>query len=81
MPAVNVPALTTVGLNSTTSSAWPFCFCESPNIAAIPVAAFAAISYGRNSPAMRTVLPSMTRVTVSDPLTRINGVDFSNPCF
>jgi hypothetical protein len=74
LAAVNVPALTIVGLNSTTSSAWPFCFWVAPKIAEIPSAGL-VIALGRSSPDTITVVPSKTRVTVSEPATRINGVD------
>ena len=38
-----------------------------------------ATSFGRSSPEISTVWPSMTRVTVSTSVTRISGVDFMNP--
>ena len=48
---------------------------------AMPVDA-CVMSFGRSSPEIITVLPSMTRVTVSAPVTRISGVDaFMKPCF
>ena len=81
LPTATVPGLTIVGLNSTTSSARPFSFCATPNTPAMPVGAF-AMSFGRDSPEIITVLPSMTRVTVSARADRISGVDaLRNPCF